>query len=74
MQIEDLRLMNKSMIKYLESMGKNVERNEIINHILEDNECFQKITKEDAYIILKDIGVSDEKIDVVYANLVSLNN
>ncbi len=74
MKIEDIRLINDSMIKYLESIGKSTERNEIIKHILEDNKCFQKLTKEDAYIILKDIGVSDEKIDVVYLNLVSINN
>lgn len=74
MKLEDIRLMNDSMIKYLYSMGKSAERNEIIKHILEDDKCFQKLSKEDVYIILKDVGVSDEKIDSVYSNLVSINN
>lgn len=74
MKLEDIKLMNDSMIIYLESMGKSVERNEIIKHILEDDRCFQKLSKEDIYIILKDVGVSDEKIDNVYSNLVSTNN
>lgn len=74
MKLDDIRLMNDSMIKYLESMGKSTERNEIVKHILEDDKCFQKLSKEDMYIVLKDVGVSEEKIDVVYSNLVSTNN
>lgn len=74
MKIEDIRLMNESMIKYLQSMGRSTERNEIIKHILEDSQCFKKLSKEDVCIILKDVGVSDEKIDVIYSNLVSINN
>ena len=74
MKLDDIRLMNDSMIKYLESMGKSTERNEIVKHILEDDECIQKLSKEDMYIVLKDAGVSKDKIEVVYSNLVSINN
>lgn len=74
MKLEDIKLMNFSMIKYLKSIGKSTERNEIITHILEDNEFLKKLSKEDVYIILKDVGVSDEKLETVYSNLVSINN
>ncbi len=74
MKLDDIKLMNDTMIKYLESMGKSTERNEIIKHILEDDDCFRKLSKEDAVIVLRDVGISDEKIDVVYLNLVSINN
>lgn len=74
MHISELRMMNDAMIKYLNSIGKNTERNEIIKNILQENECFNKISKENAYIILKDIGISNEKIESVYLNLVSINN
>lgn len=73
MQLKDIKLMNESMIKYLESLGKSAQRNIIIKNILDDDECFKKLNKEDAYIILKDIGISNEKIDSIYLNLVSNN-
>ena len=62
MKLDDIKLMNDIMIKYLKSMGKSTERNEIIKYILEDDDCFQKLSKEDACIILKDVGISNEKI------------
>lgn len=73
MELKEIRLMNESMIKYLESIGKNAQRNIIIKNILVDEKCFQKLDKEDAYMILKDIGISSEKIDYIYLNLVSNN-
>ena len=73
MELKEIRLMNESMIKYLESIGKNAQRNIIIKNILEDEKCFQKLDKEDDYMILKDIGISSEKIDYIYLNLVSNN-
>ena len=73
MELKEIRLMNESMIKSLESIGKNAQRNIIIKNILEDEKCFQKLDKEDAYMILKDIGISSEKIDYIYLNLVSNN-
>ena len=73
MQLKEIRLMNESMIKYLESLGKSAQRNIIIKNILEDEKCFQKLEKEDYYMILKDVGISEEKIDYIYLNLVSNN-
>lgn len=72
-QLEELRLMNNTMIKYLKNMGMNVKRNEIIKQILNDDACFFKMNKEDAYIILQDIGISKEKIDSLYLTLVSID-
>ena len=45
MELKEIRLMNESMIKYLESIGKNAQRNIIIKNILEDEKCFQKLDK-----------------------------
>lgn len=73
MNLQDIRLINESMIKYLSNLGKSTKRNEIIKNILEDDYCFKKIDKNDAYIILEDIGISKEKISSVYLNLVSIN-
>lgn len=70
--IKDLRLMNDTMITYLTKLGADTKRNEIIKKILEDDKCFFRMTKEDAYEILKDIGVSEEKIEEIYWSVASI--
>lgn len=72
--IQQVKLMNETTILYLKRLGKNTKRNEIVNNILEDEACFFKLNKNDAYIILKDIGVSESKLDEVYSELISKNN
>ena len=72
--IQQVKLMNETTILYLKKLGKNTKRNEIVNNILEDEACFFKLNKNDSYIILKDIGVSESKIDEVYSELISKNN
>ena len=72
--IQQVKLMNETTILYLKKIGKNTKRNEIVNKILEDEACFFKINKIDAYIILKDIGVSENKLDEVYSELISKKN
>ena len=73
-QFEQIKLMNDTTILYLESIGQNTKRNKIINKILEDDTCFFKITKEDAIIILEDIGISKGNIESIYSNLISIDN
>lgn len=70
-QINEIKIMNDTMILYLKKLGMNYRRNEIISKILEDESCFFKMDKEDAYIILKDIGIQNENIDNVYSKLIS---
>ena len=72
--IQQVKLMNETTILYLKKLGKSTKRNEIVNNILEDEACFFKINKNDAYIILKDIGVSESNLDEVYSELISKNN
>ena len=72
--IQQVKLMNETTILYLKRLGKSTKRNEIVNNILEDEACFFKINKNDAYIILKDIGVSESNLDEVYSELISKNN
>ncbi len=74
MQLQDIRLMNDTMILYLKKMGKSSKRNEIINIILKDDSCFFKMNKEDAHIILEDIGIEKDKVNLIYSNLTSSDN
>ena len=74
MRLQDIRLMNDTMILYLKKMGKSSKRNEIINIILKDDSCFFKMNKEDAHIILEDIGIEKDKVNLIYSNLTSSDN
>ena len=71
--IDEIRMMNDTMILYLEKMGENTERNEIIKKILQDDACFFKMDKLDACDILEDVGIKKEKILGTYNELISAN-
>lgn len=70
-QLKELKIMNDTTIVYLKKMGKSCRRNEIIKKILNDDACFFKMEKEDAYIILEDIGVGKDKLKEIYLKLTS---
>lgn len=70
-QLSELRLINDSNIIYLKKINKNYKRNEIIKNILNDETCFFKMNKNDAYMILQDIGILDNQIDNIYQKLIS---
>lgn len=69
--VKELELMNLTQINYLKKLNLDTSRNEIISKILEDRACFFKIEKEDAFLILKDIGIKDSEVNNMYNNLVS---
>lgn len=70
-QLNEVKIMNDTMILYLRKLGMNYKRNEIIKKILEDEACFFKMNKKDAYVILNDVGIQNENIDNVYSKLTS---
>ena len=70
-QLSELRLINDSNIIYLKKINRSYKRNEIIKNILNDETCFFKMNKDDAYMILQDIGILDNQIDNIYQNLIS---
>lgn len=69
-KIEDLRLMNEATIIYRKKQGLDVKINELISEIINDDACFFKLEKEDAYMILEDIGVERNKIPEVYSKMI----
>ena len=70
-QLSELKLINDSNILYLKKINRSYERNEIIKKILSDETCFFKMDKDDAYMVLQDIGILDDQIDDVYKKLIS---
>lgn len=69
-KLKEIELMNETMIAYLQKLEISSERNEIIKQILKDEACFFKMEKEDAHMVLKEVGVSNH-IEEIYAGLIS---
>lgn len=70
--IEELRLKNDFLISKCESKADtNYIRYGIIKKLLSDDKCFFKISFEDAYNILIDLGYSENDAIDVYKKLVS---
>lgn len=69
-QLNEIKIMNDTMIVYLKKMGINYQRNEIIKRIFDDDACFFKMDKDDAFLILNDVGIKDN-IEETYAKLIS---
>jgi len=69
-KINDLIIMNDAMIIYQTKLGLDAKRNKIIREMLKDTALFKKLSKADALIILKDIGISNQKIEEVYKKII----
>lgn len=69
--LNTIKLLNDSTIVYFKKMGLDATRNEMIKQILGDDACFFKMDKEDACIILRHIGIGQEKIEKIYSDLTS---
>lgn len=72
--INDLRLMNDTLINYYKDYEpqneKKLLKHRIIQEILKTEKCFNKMSKEDAKKILKDIGISESNIDSTYNDII----
>ena len=67
--LKDLKLMNYIKIDCLKELQQDTTRNELVKQILKDDEWINKIKKEDAFIIFKDIGIDEEKFEETYKDL-----
>ena len=64
-------VMNEAMIKTLGQKKANYEENLRIREYLKDEAFFFKINKENAYKVLKNVGVKNENLEKVYKKLIS---
>ena len=64
-------VMNEAMIKLLKDKNAQFDNNLKIKKMLEDEAIFFKISKSDAYQILKNVGVKQESLENVYQKLIS---
>ena len=70
--IESLRNLNKELIKSCENNPKKLERQLMISNFLKHDDCFFRISIEDAFKILKELGISN--YEEAYIDLVSYDN
>ena len=66
-------VMNEAMLRFLKNKNANYEENLKIKKYLDDETIFFKISKEDAYKILQNVGVKQEMLESVYKKLIAPN-
>ena len=66
-------VMNEAMLKLLKDKNANYEKNLKIKEYLNDEAIFFKITKSDAYNILQNVGIKQDKLEEVYKKLIAPN-
>ena len=66
-------VMNEAMLKLLKDRNKDFQENLKISEYLKDEAIFFKINKQNAYSILKNVGVKEEQLENVYKKLTSPN-
>ena len=66
-----ITIMNEAMLKLLKDKNSNYDENMKIRKFLEDETVFFKISKQEAYTILKNVGVKQENLEDVYKKLTS---
>ena len=66
-----IAVMNEAMLKLLKDKNKNYEKNLEIEKKLEDESLFFKINQLEAYEILENVGVKQEKLNLVYKKLIA---
>ena len=69
-RFEDLIIMNEATIIYLTKLGKSIQRNSIIREMLKDRAVFKKLPKEDALIVLLEIGIGEQNLNSAYNDLI----
>lgn len=66
-------VMNEAKIATLEGKKENCEINLEIREKLKDEALFFKIKEDEAYNLLKNVGIKQEKIKEIYKKLISCN-
>jgi predicted HTH domain antitoxin len=68
--IEKLRDINEKLISLNKNNEKELKKQILIKKILKENDCFLKMSIENAYSILRDLKISEENLKKVYMELV----
>lgn len=70
--INKLRKINKNLL-FNAKTKEEKKKQELIMRILKDDFCFNKMSIEDAYNILRDLKVKEEELKSIYTSLIGNN-
>ena len=68
--INKLQLLNEEILKHNLNNKKEYDKHVMIKKILQEKDCFLKMSIEQAYAILRDLHIEEENLQKVYMNLV----
>lgn len=73
-ELKDLKMMNDTKINYYTQYEpqneKKLLKHRIIKEVLKFDNCFFNMKKEEATQILKDVGIEESKVNLVYNNII----
>ena len=68
--INKLQELNEEILKHNLNNKKEYDKHVMIRKILQEKDCFHKMSIEQAYAILRDLHIEEENLQKVYMNLV----
>lgn len=71
--LNELRALNETYIKKA-SNDDELKKQMLIKELLKNDRCFFKISIKDAYSILRDLMIKQDKLKIVYEKLIEESN
>ena len=71
--LNELRALNETYIKKA-SNDDELKKQMLIKEIIKNDRCFFKISIKDAYSILRDLRIKQDKLKIVYEKLIEESN
>lgn len=68
--LDKLKEINNRLIKIYQNNSQKLEKQLIIQKILQEEDCFFKMDVELAYSILRDLQIPDEELKKIYLTLI----
>lgn len=69
---ERLIEINNRLIDVYSNDEKKLKKHELIKKLLEEKNCFLKLDIEDAFAILRDLGVEEKDLKTIYKELIDI--
>ena len=70
--LNELRALNETYIK--KASNDELKKQMLIKELLKNDRCFFKISIKDAYSILRDLRIKQDKLKIVYEKLIEESN
>lgn len=68
-KLEELKILNEVKKEALKEKGKDYHIYDLIEGILNDDDCFFKLSKEEAFMILQNLDIKKDQMETIYSEL-----